>query len=372
MDAATIPAQTHVIVTGGAGFIGSSLSARLLSTGAQVTILTRHTDVPRARALARQGATLVAWDVARADAMPALADAPRAEMLLHLAADVGMTSAALRQTNVVGTENALALAERLAIPYVLVASSIEAQGLGGDDEIPLAEERPGRPVSEYGASKLAAEAVVAAWAAAGDRRACTLRIGNVYGPGSPWLIWPSLTALLGATPLAPIYRQLHPRRFQPLYIDDLVDGVVRVVARRVTGLHNLPGAVAVTIGEFLGALASLTGLTPQLAAIEAAAGAGDLAPARDAVAPAAGDAAAGDRLSPDAAIDPDFAYLLMGSADHCHRVYDADKIRRAIGPYARWDLRRGLAATLAWLHACGALPQLARAVRSREGAAACT
>ncbi len=351
MEATSINGKTHVVVTGGAGFIGSALSARLLAAGAKVTILTRHTTAPRAQALAQQGATLVTWDVARANQTPALDGLPPAEMLLHLAADVGMASPALGQTNIIGTANVLTLAERLAIPYVLVASSIEAQGLAREDEIPLDEERPCRPVSEYGASKVAAEELVATWAPAGDHRAGVLRIGNVYGPGSPWLLRPSLLALLGATPLAPIYWQLHHRHFQPLYIDDLVEAVMRVATQRLTGLHNVTGETTVSIGHYLETLAALTGLGRQLAEIQS---------------PAADGNPAG------AGIDPDFAYLLMGTPDECHRVYDSQKIRRAIGPYARYDLRRGLAATLAWFHACGGLGQLIAAARQRQGAAACT
>ena len=351
MEATAVNGKTHVLITGGAGFIGSALSGRLLAAGAKVTILTRHPHAPRAATLARQGATLVAWDVACGDTIPALDGLPRPEMVLHLAADVGMTSPALRQTNVDGTTNVLALADRLSIPYVLVASSIEAQGLGREDEIPLDEDRLARPVSDYGASKRAAEEVVASWAAAADRHACVLRIGNIYGPGSAWLLRPSLLALLGATPLAPVYWQLHHRHFQPLYIDDLVDAVVRITNQRLTGLYNLPGETAVSIAQYLETIATLTGLGRQLAEIQTA---------------------AADAATAVTAVDPDFAYVLMGTAEECHRVYDGRKVRAAIGPYARYDLRRGLAATLAWFHTDGGLSHVIAAARQRQGAATCT
>ncbi len=345
--------KTHLIITGGAGFIGASLSSRLLAAGGRVTILTRHPHAPCAALLAQHGATVLPYDVGHGEFPAALSELPPAAVLLHLAADVGMTSPALRQTNVVGTERVLTIADRLNIPYVLVASSIEAQGLGTEDEIPLDEERPCHPVSEYGATKLAAEEVVRAWSGGGDRAAAVIRIGNIYGPGSPWLLRPSLLALLGATPLAPIYWQLQHRRFQPLYIDDLVEGLVQIVGTRLTGLYNLTGETAVSIGRYLETLAALTGLTERLTALQTAAG-GAGAPATGSVAPVAG-------------IDPDFGYLLMGSAERCHRVYDNRRIRRVLGPYCRYDLTRGLAATLSWFHASQGLASMLRAVPQHEG-----
>ena len=48
---------------------------------------------------------------------------------------------------------------------------------------------------------------------------------------------------------------------------------------------------------------------------------------------------------------PDFAYVLMGDPAHPHRCYDNSKLRRAIGPYVRWSLSRGLASTVQWYSA---------------------
>jgi nucleoside-diphosphate-sugar epimerase len=71
-----------------------------------------------------------------------------ADALFHFPADVSVSSPTLRTANVEGTSHALALADALAIPYVVFASSIEAQGLGSDHEIPLREDMTCRPVSE--------------------------------------------------------------------------------------------------------------------------------------------------------------------------------------------------------------------------------
>src|SRR5919106_1637008 len=192
MDLIKITPKTHVIVTGGAGFIGSYLSARLLSSGAQVTILTRHVEAPRARQLATQGATVLAWDATSQPSAPVMDCLAAAQVFCHLAADVSVRSPRLHATNVNGTRRALELAAEHEIPYFVYASSIEAQGLGSDQEIPLCEDAPCRPVSEYGQSKAEAEQVVAEWAKAPGHSALVLRIGNIYGPGSAWMLHPCL------------------------------------------------------------------------------------------------------------------------------------------------------------------------------------
>jgi UDP-glucose 4-epimerase len=340
--------ESHVIVTGGAGFIGARLSSWLLDRRAEVTILTRHTGSPRAQELAARGAKLVACDLSATGEMPSLPAARRPDILIHLAADVAVSSPTLWAANVEGTARALHLAETLDVPYVVFASSIEAQGLGADDEIPLPEDAPCRPVSDYGQSKASAEQVVAAWAAATGRDALVLRIGNIYGPGSAWFLQPSLLALLGATPIRHAWPLLSHRRFQPLYVDDLIDGLMRAVGQRLTGLYNITGEEPVTIAEYFGKLAGLLGLTEALAAIERP-------------------------MPPGPPVDglaPDFAYMLMGSPERCHRSYDNGKLRSVIGDYARWSLSRGLAATLQWYDACGAFAALVAALRQRGNGAA--
>ncbi len=343
--------NSHVIVTGGAGFIGSRVSAKLLSMGARVTILTRHVSTPRAAELATRGARIIACDLAAQDQKPLLPSPEQADVFLHLAADVSVSGPSVWATNVGGTKRALQWADAFKAPYFVCASSIEAQGLGADQEIPLREEMPCRPVSDYGRSKVKAEELTAAWGAASGHLALILRIGNIYGPGSAWFLHPSLMALLGATPIRRIWSQLCHRRFQPLYIDDLVEGLVRVVESRLTGLYNITGEESVTIGQYLETLARLTQLTDCFELLQS---------------PSQPDAA---RPLP---IAPDFAYALMGTPEQCHRSYDNAKLRAEIGAYGRWSLARGLAATLAWYHASGQLPALLHAIQQRAGALACT
>jgi nucleoside-diphosphate-sugar epimerase len=270
-------------------------------------------------------------------------------MLFHFAADVSVSSPTLQTANVDGTSRAVALADALAIPYVVYASSIEAQGLGSESEIPLREDMACRPVSDYGRSKVQAEEIVTAWGSLPGHRALVLRIGNIYGPGSAWFLHPSLLALLGATPIRTIWAQLRHRLFQPLFIDDLIEGLWRSIDRRIAGTYNITGEEQVTIEGYLSKLASLTQLTDRVQLMHA---------------PAAGS---GRSLS----IAPDFAYVLMGTQEQCHRAYDNSRLRAEIGTYTRWSLSRGLAATLQWYNTSGQLPALLAALRRQPGAMTC-
>lgn len=319
--------RQHIVITGGAGFIGSHLSSAFLASGARVTILTRHVESPRAQQLARRGARVMPCDLSRPDGILAPADLPKGQPFIHLAADVSVNGPGLQASNVEGTKRALDLAEAMQASHVTVASSIEAQGLTSDEEGPRCEEAVCRPVSEYGVSKVKAEQVADEWRSSSGKPALVLRIGNIYGPGSVWLLEPTLSLLLNHDAVRHAWPDLRRPRFQPLYVADLVNGMVRAIEQDLTGLYNMTGEEPVMIEDYVGTVARLLGLTGELKALDE---------------PVSGSSVA---VKP---LPADFAYMLMGDPASPHRCYDNSKLRRAIGPYARWSLSRGLAATLQW------------------------
>jgi nucleoside-diphosphate-sugar epimerase len=243
-----------------------------------------------------------------------------------LAADVSVNGPGLWVSNVEGTKRALDLAEAMQASHVTVASSIEAQGLTSDEEGPRREDALCRPVSEYGVSKVKTEQAASDWRPSSGKPALVLRIGNIYGPGSAWLLEPTLSLLLNHDAVRHAWPDLRRRRFQPLYVADLVNGMVRALEQDLTGLYNMTGEEPVTIEHYAGTVARLLGLTGALKALDQ---------------PASGSVTSKP-------LPADFAYMLMGNPAHPHRCYDNGKVRSAIGPYARWSLSRGLAATLQW------------------------
>src|SRR5215213_10258213 len=169
----------RVLVAGGAGYIGSVVTAALLAEGHEVTVLddlsTGHADaVP-------DGATLAA--VALQDSAPVLADV-RPEAVLHFAAKslVGVSQQQPEDywhTNV-GGSLALLEAMRAADCRRIVFSSTAAT-YGEPEEVPILETAPTRPTNTYGASKLAVDAMLTSYAVAHSFAAVSLRYFNVGG-----------------------------------------------------------------------------------------------------------------------------------------------------------------------------------------------
>jgi nucleoside-diphosphate-sugar epimerase len=345
-----ISSKEHIIVTGGAGFIGSHLSERLLSGGKQVTILTRNIASSRAQRLRMLGATLISWDCAISRKLSTLQGISGAKIFMHMAADVSVSGPSLWQTNVAGTERALELAKALRVPYFIYASSIEAQGLGGEEEIPLLEEASCHPVSDYGISKVKAEEIVEKWGQENKTKSLILRIGNIYGPGSPWFLRPCLLALLRPNLVRPVWEVLKTRKFQPLYIVDLLEGMLRAAAKQLEGVYNISGPQELSIEEYFSELAGLTKLTKQFELIQTSTRNSELLWHN---------------------VDPEFSYVLMGEPGRRHRVYATTKLRRKIGDYAQWSLARGLAATLDWYHKSGGLPALLASFHKQQGVNLC-
>ena len=169
----------RVLVTGGAGYIGSVVTAALLEGGHEVTVLddlsTGHEDaVP-------EGATLVRASLH--DSAPVLADV-RPEAVLHFAAKslVGQSqeSPELYWGNNVGGSLALLEAMRAADCRRIVFSSTAAT-YGEPEQVPILETAPTRPTNTYGASKLAVDAMLTSYAVAYDFAAVSLRYFNVGG-----------------------------------------------------------------------------------------------------------------------------------------------------------------------------------------------
>ncbi|HKF15573.1 MAG TPA: NAD-dependent epimerase/dehydratase family protein, partial [Gaiellaceae bacterium] len=173
----------RVVVTGGAGFIGSHVADAFVERGDEVLVVDDLSTGSRDRVPA--SAALAELDVADGQRLRTALSDFGAELVCHLAAQASVTVSVSDPeldfaSNVRGTFNVCRAAAGLGA-RVLFASTGGAL-YGNEAPIPTPETFVPQPLSPYGASKLAAEAFVATEARAQDLAHVVLRLGNVYGP----------------------------------------------------------------------------------------------------------------------------------------------------------------------------------------------
>ena len=175
-------AAEEVLVTGGAGFVGATLVRRLVASGHRVRVVDNLSTGDPTH-LAGVDAELVKGDIRDSDALD---DALRGmTAVIHLAAAGSVIAsvqdpAANFEANVLGTFRVLDGARRCGVANVVLASTGGA--LIGDATPPVSEQSLPKPISPYGASKLAGEGYAHAFAKTYGIRTVAVRFGNVYGP----------------------------------------------------------------------------------------------------------------------------------------------------------------------------------------------
>jgi UDP-glucose 4-epimerase len=176
------------LVTGGAGFIGSTLVDRLLGEGHEVVVvddLRRGRRENLAAAGAAGGLRLIELDVTSPELTDVVAEvAP--EVIFHLAAQIDVRVSVADplldvHLNVVGTVNVAEAARKAGVRKILFASS-GGSIYGTPDELPVGESVPINPKSQYAASKVAGEVYLNTYRQLYGMECTHLALANVYGP----------------------------------------------------------------------------------------------------------------------------------------------------------------------------------------------
>jgi len=182
-----------VLVTGGAGFIGSHLVERLVERGEHVVLLdnfdpyyaesAKRSNIERS--LASGLVTLVEGDVRDSEVLRAAITIHGVSRVVHLAARPGVRPSLeapepYLDINVGGTLNLLTACRDQGVCKVVFASSSSVYG--GTSRPADEETTPCRPLSPYGASKVAGEALCSSFAASDGLNIVALRFFTVYGP----------------------------------------------------------------------------------------------------------------------------------------------------------------------------------------------
>ncbi len=191
----TVLPGTKVLVTGGAGFIGSHLVQRLVAEGADVTVLDNFSRGHRENLSSVQNRIQLIEGDARDRMCVELAVRGRT-VVFHLAAQSSVSRASLDldesfSCNVAGTFEVLRAAQQSGVSHFVFASSREVYG--DPLSLPVSEDAPLNPKNAYGVSKLAGELYCRAFAQPSFHVA-VLRLANVYGPGDTGRVIPLFVA----------------------------------------------------------------------------------------------------------------------------------------------------------------------------------
>jgi UDP-glucuronate 4-epimerase len=269
-----------VLVTGGAGFIGSHLVDRLLKEGRRVVVLDNFNDyydpaVKRRNieeilsAHPRAGLEVVEGDLRDAPAMKELFRSNSFELVHHLAAMAGVRASIERpllyfDVNVQGMMNLLEAALGAGRPPIIFASSSSVYG--GSPRIPFREDDPvNEPISPYAASKKAAELVCHTYHHLYGIDITCLRFFTVYGPRQrPEMAIHRFAHRMTEGRPVPMFGDGTTSR-DYTYIDDVIDGVM-AAAGNCSGyrIYNLGNSHPVTLHELIDRLAAVMGVAPAI------------------------------------------------------------------------------------------------------------
>lgn len=261
--------STRVLITGGAGFIGSHSAETLLAAGARVTVLDNFSSGKRANLPAHPGLTLICGDIRDPSTVDQALDG--VSHVLHLAAQVSVPASvadplASSQHNIQGFLNVLDGARRAKVARFVYASSAAVYGVPA--RLPLDEESPAAPLSPYGLEKSVNDQYAALYRELYGLSTLGLRYFNVYGPrqdpASPYagVISRFAAAMVKGEPVRVFGDGGQTRDF--IFVGDVARLNLRALESPASGVCNIATGHSVTLLELIGALAKCAGCTPQI------------------------------------------------------------------------------------------------------------
>lgn len=266
----------RILLTGGAGFIGSHVAEALIRRGAALSIVDNLDDF---YALSCKQLNLkeiresgdfdfFEADLRDAAALRKIAEKVRPEIVIHLAARAGVRPsiekpALYESVNVAGTVNVLEIAREFKVERIIFGSSSSVYGV--TNSIPFSEDDlKTRPISPYAATKLSAELMCYTYAHLYALTNVCLRFFTVYGPRQrPDLAIHKFTALIEAGKPIPVYGDGSMGR-DYTYVDDIVAGVMASLEYAVDSklpfeIFNLGNCHPVRLSELIALLETATG-----------------------------------------------------------------------------------------------------------------
>lgn len=251
-----------VLVTGGAGFIGSHLVDRLIQEGHEVVVVDNLLTGKR-RNLNKE-ARFYKQDI-QSSRLERVFSRERPLLVMHLAAQVDLRRSVQdpifdAQVNILGTLNLLEQAVKYGTRKVVFASSGGAI-YGEQDVFPAPESHPIRPLSPYGISKLNGEQYLAYYQRVSGIQHVILRYSNVYGPRQDPEGEAGVVAIFTGKMLAgeqPIINGNGRQTRDFVFVDDVVEANLAVIGKEVQGIYNVGTAEETSINDLFRLLVELT------------------------------------------------------------------------------------------------------------------
>ncbi|MEN4478581.1 NAD-dependent epimerase/dehydratase family protein [Mycolicibacterium cosmeticum] len=253
------------LVTGAAGFIGSTLVDRLLLEGHKVVGVDNFVNgspanldqALRYNRLRPGQFTFLKVDI-QAPELAGIVDGAHPDVVCHLAAQVDLRASVSdpqfdARTNVLGTINVLEASRRAGVPRFVYAASGGSR-YGAPASLPVTESAPLNPLSPYAAAKVAGEMYIRAYAGMYGIAPICLGLANVYGPrqnphGEAGVIAVFGSRMLSGKPVTVYGDGTAARDY--IYVDDVVDAFVRAGAAPLTtvGTYNIGTGRRTTVTE---------------------------------------------------------------------------------------------------------------------------
>lgn len=263
----------NILITGGAGFIGSHTADALLARGTQVRVLDNFSSGQRANlpaaALASGQLCVMQGDVRDADAVDAAVQGMDA--VLHLAAQVSVLRSVAEPVvsaghNITGFLHVADAVRRHQVPRLVYASSAAVYGV--PTHLPLSEEAATQPLSPYGLEKLVNDHYAELFRTLYNVSSVGMRYFNVYGPRqdptSPYagVISKFAHGLQTSTPLRVFGDGSQTRDF--VYVGDVAQANVRALETSVQGVLNVGTGHTVSLLQLIDTMAHAFDAAPKV------------------------------------------------------------------------------------------------------------
>lgn len=255
--------QTNILVTGGAGFIGSSLVEYLLTTNNKITVLDNFSAGNKLKSVKSKNLKIIKGDCSLISHLQKLDT--NFDIIFHLAADpeVRLTvtnSESIFKNNIQATFTLLEWAKNTSVKKIVFTSTSAVYG--DAKKIPTPESYPCNPISLYAGSKLACESLLTAYCETFKIQGIVFRLANVIGSKSTHGILFDMLKKLKKNPNELEILGDGNQKKSYLYIDDCISGIIHAIEKPHSRFDviNLGSNSQITVKQIINLIISQKGI----------------------------------------------------------------------------------------------------------------